>query len=38
MLTNQENGSFTITELEVWEVINTENIVYKVKNNYCTNQ
>lgn len=27
MLTNQKNGDFTITELEVWEVINVENLV-----------
>ncbi len=30
MLTNQKDGNFTITELEVWEILNTENIIYKV--------
>jgi hypothetical protein len=29
MLTNKENGEFTITELEVWEVLNVENLVLK---------
>jgi hypothetical protein len=29
MLTNKEGGKFTISELEVWEVINVENLVYK---------
>jgi hypothetical protein len=29
MLTNEVNKNFTITELEVWEVINVENLVLK---------
>jgi hypothetical protein len=29
MLTNKEDEDFTISELEVWEVINVENLVYK---------
>ena len=28
MLTNQEEVNFTITELEVWEVLNAENLVF----------
>jgi hypothetical protein len=27
MLTNKEDGKFTISELEVWEVLNVENLV-----------
>ena len=44
MLTNKENGPFTISELEVWEVVNVENLVlkqeYKRKKNNgnCNNQ
>ncbi len=44
MLTNKENGPITISELEVWEVVNVENLVlkqeYKRNNNgnYCNNQ
>jgi hypothetical protein len=29
MLTNKEDGNFTISELEVWEVVNVENLVLK---------
>jgi hypothetical protein len=29
MLTNNKDGKFTITELEVWEVLNVENLVLK---------
>ncbi len=29
MLTNKENGLFTISELEVWEIVNVENLVLK---------
>jgi hypothetical protein len=43
MLTNKDNGSFTISELEVWEVVNVENLVLKEelpkkKEGNCTNQ
>jgi hypothetical protein len=31
MLTNKENGNFTITEIEVWEIKNVENLVLKNK-------
>ncbi len=31
MLTNKENGYFTITEIEVWEIKNVENLVLKNK-------
>jgi hypothetical protein len=31
MLTNKEDGSFTITEIEVWEIKNVENLVLKNK-------
>jgi hypothetical protein len=37
MLTNKEDGWFTISELEVWEVVNVENIVVKKQSN-CSNQ
>ncbi len=37
MLTNKEDGDFTISELEVWEVVNAKDIkVYK--GGYCSNQ
>jgi hypothetical protein len=29
MLTNKEDGSFTISEIEVWEVVNVENLELK---------
>ncbi len=29
MLTNKEDGWFTISELEVWEIVNVENLVLK---------
>ena len=29
MLTNKEDGKFTISEIEVWEVVNVENLVFK---------
>jgi hypothetical protein len=29
MLTNKDNGYFTISEIEVWEIINVENLVFK---------
>ncbi len=31
MLTNNKDGLFTISELEVWEVIKVENLVLKEK-------
>ncbi len=31
MLTNKEDGYFTITEMEVWEIKNVENLVLKNK-------
>jgi hypothetical protein len=31
MLTNKEDGDFTISEIEVWEVVNVENLVLKEK-------
>ena len=31
MLTNNKDGWFTISELEVWEIINVENLVLKNK-------
>jgi hypothetical protein len=37
MLTNKEDGNFTISELEVWEVVNVENLPKKKEGN-CTNQ
>jgi uncharacterized protein with HEPN domain len=43
MLTNKEDGYFTISELEVWEVVNVENPVLKEElpkkgEGNCTNQ
>jgi hypothetical protein len=29
MLTNKQDGKFTISEIEVWEVVNEENLVLK---------
>jgi hypothetical protein len=29
MLTNKEDGKFTISEIEVWEVVNVENLVFE---------
>jgi hypothetical protein len=29
MLTNKEGREFTITEIEVWEIVNVENLVLK---------
>jgi hypothetical protein len=29
MLTNKEDGDFTISELEVWEVVNVKNLDIK---------
>jgi hypothetical protein len=37
MLTNYKDGNFTISELEVWEVVNVENLPKKKEGN-CTNQ
>ena len=37
MMTNERDGSFTISELEVWEVINVENLFFKRQSN-CSNQ
>jgi hypothetical protein len=37
MLTNNKDAYFTISELEVWEVVNVENLVYK-KWSDCKNQ
>jgi hypothetical protein len=31
MLTNNKDGYFTISEIEVWEVVNVENLVLKEK-------
>ncbi len=31
MLTNNKDGLFTISEIEVWEIINVENLVLKNK-------
>jgi hypothetical protein len=43
MLTNNKDGWFTISELEVWEVVNVENLVLKEelpkkKEGNCNNQ
>jgi hypothetical protein len=37
MMTNKEDGYFTISELEVWEVVNVENLPKKKEGN-CNNQ
>ena len=40
-LTNSENGDFTISELEVWEIVNVENLVLPVQEKSkgtCSNQ
>ena len=31
MLTNKKDGNFTITEIEVWEILNVENLPFEVK-------
>jgi hypothetical protein len=31
MLTNNKDGDFTISEIEVWEVVNVENLELKGK-------
>jgi hypothetical protein len=31
MLTNKEDGHFTISEIEIWEVVNVENLLLKEK-------
>jgi hypothetical protein len=33
MLTNKDDKGFTISEIEVWEVVNVENLVLKEKKN-----
>jgi hypothetical protein len=33
MLTNNKDGDFTISELEVWEVVNVENLVLNSNKN-----
>jgi hypothetical protein len=38
MLTNSENGDFTISELEVWEIVNVENLVLQRSGGTCSNQ
>ncbi len=40
MLTNKEDGDFTISEIEVWEVVNAKDIkVFKEKKGgNCNNQ
>jgi hypothetical protein len=40
-LTNRKDGYFTITEIEVWEVVNAENLVFEdieIKKSGCNNQ